>query len=370
MSVRGGAHRRERVLLALAALLLLGCLLDPSWPIERRLYDPIVVIDITQSMNVEDVPLTGASDAPAGVAARPVSRLSAARQAVHALLPQLPCGSKLGLALFTGNRSLLLLEPVEVCAHRRELRSSLDAIDGRMAWMGASEIAKGLNGALNTAAQLPGDPTLLFFTDGHEAPPLHPGHRPRPNLERGKVGGLVVGVGGSALSRIPKFDPSGQPLGHWEAEEVLQVDPRSQGRAGSVGGEALVEEGGAEAPAAATGATPGQEHLSALREAYLQLLADERGLGYVRLDDLPRFVRAAMAPDHVRPVLARTSLAPLLGVLALLLLLARHLDSLPAAATALRRRASGLFRRQRDGGTFDQRPLQSAVTGMRKTGSI
>ena len=43
-----------------------------------------------------------------------------------------------------------------------------------MAWIGNSEIAKGLYSGIGIARQLPGAPSLVFVTDGHETPPLKP----------------------------------------------------------------------------------------------------------------------------------------------------------------------------------------------------
>jgi mxaL protein len=190
-----------------------------------------------------------------------------------------------------------------------------------MAWRGNSEIAKGLHSAIGIVKQVPGVPSLVFITDGHEAPPLNPRHRPGFDDRPGEVGGLIVGVGGTTPAPIPKSDPSGRPIGFWSADEVLQTDPRSQGRGASVGGEAMTEEGDA-APAVGLGATPGAEHLSSLREPYLRLLAAENGLGFHRLDDVEPFVEALQAPSLARPVLTRVDARVALAALALVLLLA------------------------------------------------
>lgn len=329
----------DRLQLVLAAALLIACLVSPTWPIERGLFDAVAVFDVTQSMNVEDMRLEG----------RPVSRLTAARAAVKGLLTRVPCGSKLGLGVFTEHRSLLLLEPVEVCTHLQDLRQTIDGIDGRIAWTGNSEVAKGLHSALRLTVQVQGRPTLLFFTDGHEAPPLNPRHRPRFDGKAREVGGLLVGVGGLQALPIPKVDPTGRPLGQWEPDEVLQIDPRSLGRGGSIGGERMVEDGDGRGlvSASALGATPGSEHLSSLREAYVQLLAEETGLGYHRLEGSDDLARAATADEFVRPVRATTDLAPGLAALALLLLLARHGAGVGRLARALRRRLApgGSWRR-------------------------
>jgi mxaL protein len=298
----------DRARLAVAALLLAASLLGLSVPMQRALFDHVVVLDITQSMNVRDMALAG----------KPVARLDFAKDALRQALVEMPCGSKVGWGVFTEYRSLLLLAPLEVCANLGELRSTLAGIDGRMAWTGNSEVTKGLYAGINIAKQLPGAPDLVFISDGHEAPPLNPRNRPAFGGKPGEVTGLVVGVGQALPSPIPKVDPSGRTLGTWQADEVQQRDPRSQGRGGT--GEAMVGEV-VEDPAAAAGG----EHLSALREAHLRLLAADTGLGYHRLSDTPGLAAALSAPALARPVSARFDLSPLFAGVALLLLLWSYL---------------------------------------------
>ncbi len=304
---------RETLAPLLAALLLLIAFAQPTLPWKRSLYEHVVVLDVTQSMNVEDTSLDG----------KPASRLAFAKRMLHEALGELPCGSRLGWAIFTEYRTYLLYTPVEVCANRAELRASLAGIDGRMAWSGNSEIAKGLHSSIVVAKALPSRPSVVFVTDGHESPPLNPRHRPRFDDKPGEVAGVVVGVGETKPSPIPKLDPLGRRLGFWAADEVAQVDPRSLGRGGSVGQEAMVEEGSAP-PAAGLGATPGTEHLSGLREPYLKLLAGENGLAYHRLRDAAGLSRALRDPATARPVPVRGDLRVPLAALAALLLLTSH----------------------------------------------
>lgn len=303
----------DRWLLAGAALALAACLLRPEWPVERARFDHVIVLDITQSMDVQDELLDG----------KPVSRLVHAKQALRDALLQLPCGSKVGWAVFTEYRAFLLFEPVEVCANLTELRSTLARIDGRMAWSGNSEIAKGLHSGIDLARQLPGQPSLVFITDGQEAPPLNPLHRPSFDDKPGEVAGLIVGVGDLRPSPIPKSDPSGRPLGFWQADEVAQTDLYGPGRGASVSGERMVEDQAA-VPVPALGATPGSEHLSALREPYLRLLGRERGLGFVRLESSEGLAAALTAPALAKPTRVRADGRIALAWLALGLLLARH----------------------------------------------
>jgi mxaL protein len=305
----------DAALLAAAALALAWSACSPTLPGEQARPLLVVTLDITQSMNVPDAQDASEPGAPAQ------PRLAFARQALHQALQALPCGSRLGWAVFTEYRSYLLLAPLEVCAHLPELQATLAGIDNRMAWTGNSEVAKGLHSAWTISQQLPEHPALVFVTDGQEAPPLHPRYRPHFDDKPGEVAGLVLGVGGPALQPIPKTDPRGRTLGPWAPGDVLQTDPRTRSDAADpntapppkdLAGLALV------------GATPGAEHLSALREAYLQRLAGENGLAYQRLDSAERLARALQAPALSRPVPGRLPLAPALQGLALALLLARY----------------------------------------------
>ena len=306
-----GRHRRRDVLpLVMAALLLAATFARPGTPLSLPELDALVVFDITQSMNVTDQSLRG----------KPVSRLAFAKAELERVVGNLACGSRIGWGVFTGHRTFVLLLPLEVCENQRELVEELHRVDGNMAWAGDSEIAKGLNSALRSVKGLTEQPALVFVTDGHEAPPLSARYRPAFSLERGAVRGLLVGVGGDLPVPIPKIDPSGRRVGEWAAKDVLQVDPRSLGRGGSVGGEKMVElQEGGELPA--IGATPGAEHLSSLREGYLRLVASETGLAYNRLGDVRALTAALLDPSLTRPAPARRDLRPLLGALAFLALL-------------------------------------------------
>jgi mxaL protein len=307
------SRHRERWLLGAAALALAIGLFDPGVTLTRARFDHVVVLDVTQSMNVTDMQQDG----------EPISRLAFAKLALRESLLRLPCGSKVGWAIFTEYRAFLLLAPIEVCANLSELRATLAEIDGRMAWAGNSEVAKGVHSALGIARQLAGSPSLVFITDGQEAPPLNPRYRPAFDDKPGEVAGVIVGIGGSRPAPIPKIDPQGQPLGFWRADEVMQTDPRSQGRGGSIGGELLTDDrAGTAAPA--LGATPGSEHLSSLREGYLRLLAGEQGLAQAQPSSPDALAAALTSPALAKPVPARVELRFALAALALALLLARH----------------------------------------------
>lgn len=259
--------------------------LQPQMHLSQPSFSYVVALDITQSMGAMDYELDG----------KPLARLAYAKHALRQALGRLPCGSRIGWAAFTEFRVLLLFEPVELCANYHDLLAALDQIDGRMAWAGASEIARGLHSGLKLTAVLDGAPRLVFLTDGHEAPPIDPGQRLRFDSISGASGGLVVGVGGDTPVPIPKRDPDGNVLGVWSADEVVQPG--------------------------ATGARKGNEHLSSLREAHLMQLSTDAGLAYHRLADPPGLAKALMQPAlaTVRPVLVDLRHLPAAAALVLLL---------------------------------------------------
>jgi len=119
---------------------------------------------------------------------------------------------------------------------------------------------------------------------------------------------------------IPKFDPDGRRLGYWGPDDVLQTDPYSKGRAGSVAGEGYAESEAIEPPRGWP--VVGNEHLSQLREGYLRLLADELALDYVRLNSVGDGVQALaermQAPPLARVAPTRVPLGPAFGLLGLL----------------------------------------------------
>ena len=306
---------RHAAALFVAALLLIATLFEPTVPARSGRVEHLVVLDITQSMNVADAAFGG----------RQVPRLVAAKSLLAEALVELPCGSKIGLGIFSEYRVFVLLAPLEVCGNRAELLATLRQIDGRMAWTGNSEVAKGLNSSLRASRELPGVPSVVFVSDGHEAPPIDARLRPKFDdaIARGELPGLIVGVGGDLPLPIPKSDPGGRPLGHWRADEVMQVDRGSFGRGGSVAGEAMVDSDDAATVAAAPlpGATPGLEHLSSLREPYLQLLAGETGLLYHRLASAEALLTALSDPALRREAQSLHDLRPWLGAAALAALL-------------------------------------------------
>ncbi|HEX7034272.1 MAG TPA: hypothetical protein VF210_00775 [Pseudomonadales bacterium] len=327
------APRPRLALMVLAGLLLAVSLTDPTLTLRRNTYDFIFTLDITGSMNVVD-----AEDA--GV---PLDRLTYAKRLVGRALARMPCGSRAGLAVFTEHRTFLLFEPIEICENHLVLSTMLERIDGGMAWAARSEVAKGLYAGIDAIAALremhaergPARTRLVFLTDGHEAPPVHPTLRPRFRGRSGEIGGLIAGIGGAVPMPIPRLDDQGRMIGYWAHDEVQQVDRHSLGRPSNEGGEAMagIDPGDLQERIAR-----GTEHLSSLKEGYLQQLAAETGLDYLRASSPDAFVRALLDPRHAtrRPVRTRVAWIPAaLGLLCLLVLYGSELPGVAARGAAV-----------------------------------
>ncbi len=290
-------------LLWAAAIALGVALMHPMGTFRSGVYDVLLVVDITGSMNARDYAFEGNT----------ISRLDRTKHALRTLLSDLPCQSRVGLGIFTERQSFLLLEPVEVCGNFPALAGAIDALDWRMAWEGDSFVARGLHSALGLASDL--QATLVFITDGHEAPPL-PAAGPPPFTEAHEAPGVIVGVGGLSPVPIPKFDERGLQTGFYTMAEVPQENrsgmppPDAASRAGynprnaPFGGEAAV----------------GTEHLTSVREAHLKTLASSASLGYVRLEKDSDVREALDRHARLRRLDTRTDLRPIPGLLALVAL--------------------------------------------------
>ena len=299
------------LLLALALSLSLVALIAPTTQMMRKSFDALVIVDITGSMNTRDYTMAG----------RPISRLEYVKETLRNFIAGLPCGSRIALGVFSERRPFLLFEPIEVCENYAPLAGTIEALDWRMAWEGDSRIAAGLFRALDMARELKTD--LVFITDGQEAPPL-PFSGPPPFEGRGgEVRGLIAGAGGYELAPIPKFNDDGREIGFYGVEDVPHDN-----RFGlpPTGAEQRDGYNARNAPFGAAVAV-GVEHLSSVRETYLQALAGKTGLSYAHLVDssqlLSDFERAA-SPQYravalnLRPMLGATAAMALIAIFVLM----------------------------------------------------
>jgi mxaL protein len=236
---------------------------------------------ISGSMNTRDVSVAGAT----------ISRIDMEKRALLNLLSALPCGSKLGVAIFVEERPFLLVAPVETCENFAPLSQLIQGIDWRMGWDSESHIAAGLRAAMAMAKGQDAD--LLFMTDGQEMPPLSWSTPPDFAPVRGSVGGAIIGIGGNALVSIPKYDKTGKLVGVWKPGEV---------------------------PSETGGMFKGHEYLTAEDDPHLRSLAAQSTLAYLHLRQQADLQTGAMQHFSPRMVTGTRDMRFVPAVLALALL--------------------------------------------------
>ena len=294
-------YRTWCLLIAFIAMLML--FMYPSKQQSMPTYNYTFIIDITRSMNATDYQQDNQA----------VSRLQFVKQTLRELLRNLPCESKVGLGLFTERRSTLLFEPLEVCSAYTEIDTAIDKIDWRMAWAADSNIAKGLLSTLNMLKK--SDSSVIFITDGQEAPPVNPSYQADFSTVNGQAKGMIIGVGGLQAVPIPKFDSVGKSIGFYTQDDV----PHSSSFGQSNLDPSQIKGYNARNAPFGSVAAIGNEHLTALHETYLEKLSAESGLAYSRLTDLENLSLALKNPKLATLKVVQTDIRWVPALLALLM---------------------------------------------------
>lgn len=244
------------MIMSLALLLIVAALWLPPVPRDVKIMDSLFVLDITDSMNVEDAELDG----------NVMRRLDWAKEFTRQTLLDMPCGAHAGLAIFSEARSLILMNPVEVCANYHDLTQMLNQIHQTMAWARSSEVSKATYTAIRQAKDITPKPSIVFLTDGHESPPIHESLFPKFQGTPGEIKGVMVGIGGSDLLPIPKTNEQGEIEGVWDVNEVMHVDVYASTRGDM---------------AERNQQKPRTEHLSSQKKSHLETLANRVGFEFV-----------------------------------------------------------------------------------------
>ncbi len=288
------------VIMASALILIMAALWLPQVPRDVEIMDTLFVLDITDSMNVQDVERDGEK----------VSRLDWAKDFTRRTMLELPCGAHAGLAIFSEARSLILMNPVEVCSSYHDLRQMLEQFEPHMAWARSSEVSKAAYTAIRQAKEIDPQPTIVMLTDGHESPPIHESLFPKFAGTPGEIRGLLVGVGGDDLLPIPKTNEAGEIEGVWAVNDVMHQDVYASMQADTT----------------INTNTPRTEHLSSQKKAHLETLANRVGFGYVASPTKPaKLVDQIREASQTRELTVDYDLYAWLSGLALILILLVYL---------------------------------------------
>lgn len=276
-------------LLAFAALGLAVTFADPTVTAKRDVYRYVFIVDITQSMNTRDYRVAG----------MPPGRLSFVKETLRQSLQKIPCGSDIGIGIFSAKDSLLLFEPIEVCEHFAVLDDVLAHIDWRMAWSGDSNIDRGIYSGMQALKRMEPSGHMIFLTDGQQT--IDELHRPPLAGNYGKVRGYIVGVGGLQPVPVPELDGDNRIMGYWRNnDERLSGNYRTR---------------------------DDSPYLSKLFDTELRALAGETGLQYHRLESPEQFKQLLLNPAFAESRRVATDIRWILACAALLLLLIAYCPS-------------------------------------------
>lgn len=249
----------------LALLALVPVWFAPQMSLDSVVQDTLFVIDISESMNVQDV------DYP-----RPRSaRLTLAKEAVKQSMAGLPCGSRVSIALFSGEEAVVLFEPLEVCRHFPAIEQILSRLNTQMRWIGDSWVVRALSSAIKEAEKR--KLNVVMVTDADEMP-RHASPRITDLIAfQGKIKGALWGVGGEAMQPVPKLNGNGQIIAYWTPEEAV-IHGNYPNLLAYV--KELPE--GARAPEGALAEV--SEYLSAFNRTLMQTLAETLQIPFVKIN--------------------------------------------------------------------------------------
>lgn len=304
----GEGWRQQVMMLAIALLLLILAAVRPTVPLQRDIHTYLLVIDITQSMNAVDMSLNGKS----------VSRITYTRSLVHDSVASMPCGTRVGVAIFAGVLVTTLFNPVEVCANFHSIQDTVEHLEWRQASHGNSRLGFGLLSAAGAVKALHEPAQVIFFSDGEEAPLLHAFNRADMSNWQGGSGWLLVGIGGDKPTPVPKMDEHNKVIGYW-SNNTYQLEP---GIAQVSDETRLKRDDGV--------ATQDYErHLSTLDEKHLKELAKEIKGSYMRGDSVGAMQTAIKQQKPTHRDRAPFEIHWILASIAGILLLWAHLPKHP-----------------------------------------
>jgi len=300
---------KDSILLGCALLLLVVAIFRPTVPVKHNIYTYMLVADISQSMNTPDVKKVGG---------KTITRMEHTQQLMHEVMSSLPCGTKVGIALFAGVSTAALYHPIEVCDNFHAIKDTIDHLDWRTAWSGNSRIRENLYSISRTVRAFPETAQVVLFTDGEEAPKLHVFNTKDLAGVQDAEDWLLVGIGSLEGAAIPKLSQDNQVIGYW-SNESFALQP----------GIAQISESniGTRNDSIASGEF--DRYISKLNEEYLKEIGKEVGALYVHGDTVQHLLEAMKLQKPARRGIAPFEIDWILASLAGLLLLSAYFSKHP-----------------------------------------
>jgi len=260
----------ESLLLIVVVLLLLLAIYKPQIQLKQDVHNYLLVADVSQSMNAQDLKLDN----------KTVSRMDYTKHLMKRVVETSSCGTYISLGVFAAENVGLLLMPLEVCANYDVITDTIDHLEWRMAWRGNSRLSFGIKSAESMFDYLNIPATMLFFTDGDEAPKVNSINK--LDLIGVQIGKnlLFVGVGGSQPVPVPRYNSSNKWVGYWSSE----TKENSAGAVGDTYSDTSKDE-----PDPIVAYAEFDRYLSQLDSEYLKQVSEEIKGGYIEGKDTQEF---------------------------------------------------------------------------------
>lgn len=300
--------RRDVRILALAFILLVIASFKPTLPLPRNIYSYIIVVDISQSMNVEDMSLNR----------KPLSRLAYTQTILHQIISNMPCDTRVSIGLFAGVSIAALYNPIEVCSNYAAIQDTIDHLDWRTAWSGNSRVRESLLTLARVIRAFPEPAQVVYFSDGEEAPKLHAFNNKDLTNFQGGNDWLFVGIGSLDGAPIPKFDENNQLIGYW-SNDSFALQP----------GIAQISEANLGTRDNNVASGTGDRFISKLQEDYLKELSKEVSGNYVRGDSLQSILSAMKKQKPARQDIAPYNIHWILAAISAFLVIFTYLPKKP-----------------------------------------
>lgn len=278
--------------------LLLAAALQPSVPIKHQIHSYFFVIDITQSMNAEDMNENGVI----------TSRLAYTKKILAQTVGELPCETKVGIGMFSGVNVVALYTPIEVCSNFSSILDTIEHIDWRSAWTADSRVRESMVSTTQVLNNFSEASQVIFLTDGEEAPKLHAFNTRDLSTLQGASGWLIVGVGTEKGAAIPRYDHLNQLNGFWSIES-MELAP----------GAAPIAAAGLLKRKSDTAESVQDRYISKLAESHLKTIATEIDARYVRMTNAYDLLQSIKQLKSIRSEWARFNIDWILACIACIL---------------------------------------------------
>ena len=292
----------ESLLLIVVALLLLLAIYKPQIQLKQDVHNFLLVADVSQSMNAQDVKLNN----------KVISRMDYTKHLMKRVVETSSCGTYISLGVFAAENVGLLLTPLEVCANYDVITDSIDHLEWRMAWRGNSRLTFGIKSAESMFDYLNIPATMLFFTDGDEAPKVNAINK--LDLSGVQIGKnlLFIGVGGHQPVPIPRYNSSNKWVGYWSSD----TKENSAGAVGDTYSDTSKDE-----PDPIVAYAEFDRYLSQLDSEYLKQISAEIKGSYIEGQDIEEFYTYVQSQKPSASFVTAYSLKWLYLILAILMLL-------------------------------------------------